>query len=595
MIFKNPEKAQEYPVLNEYTSFLRPMKRDLIGRKGEMSEVLSAFERVEVSNVMLLGYAGSGKTALMQGVKALDKNRAYLEVNLPKMIADIRSSTNEMAEKLKELFIEVERYVQDVDEEGNKNKEVVLFIDEFHQIVQLSPAAVEVLKPCLADSATRGIRVAAATTYEEYMEYISKNKALEERFQKISLDEPPKDVVIHILSDMAEKYEVADQIVDRSLFDSIYEYTNRYIPANAQPRKSILMFDMMLGRHKYMGQALNKQTLASIIFSSTGVNVAFNVDAKTIKANLDRRVLDQTYATSEIEKTLQICVADLNDKTRPMASFLFVGSTGVGKTETVKALADILFNDSRRFIRIDMSDYGNPEDLNRLRETLTTEVWQHPYSVVLLDEVEKADKSMTRLLLPVLDDGRLTDRNGREVSFKNAYIVMTTNVGAGVFDEIAKRDNYSADEFVEEFYPLIRRQLMDESNSFPPELIGRVNAIVPFQPLKEETKEKICLKKLQEFCQEVQRKYNIVVKYHRDIVKYIILDKVETSASGGGARDVVAKIQEEIVYRVARFLNENKTELNRIQEIFVDKEGVGRWENEGSRKSTAKLVVKVLK
>ena len=157
------EKKERYPYLDSYTSFLKPMERQLIGREREMDELRAAMERPELCNPLLLATAGSGKTALVQGTMKVDKNRKYLEVDLPKMIANLKNE-NEMADKLKQLFDEVAAFRKEF------NTEIVLFIDEFHQIVQLSPAAVEVLKPLLADSGTRGIRVIAATTYAEFQQ-----------------------------------------------------------------------------------------------------------------------------------------------------------------------------------------------------------------------------------------------------------------------------------------------------------------------------------------------------------------------------------------------------------------------------------------
>ena len=162
MIFRADDpKAKQYPYMAEYTDFLKKMERPLLGREKEIKQLMAAMARPELSNVILLAEAGTGKTALVQGTMLKDTERAYLEVNLPKMIANLHNE-NEMADKLKSLFKEVEAY------RNAEEREIVLFIDEFHQIVQLSSAAVEVLKPLLADSGTRGIRGIAATTYSEY-------------------------------------------------------------------------------------------------------------------------------------------------------------------------------------------------------------------------------------------------------------------------------------------------------------------------------------------------------------------------------------------------------------------------------------------
>lgn len=226
-------------------------------------------------------------TALVQGLMVEDSDRKYLEVDLSRMIADSKDS-NEMAAKLKLLFDQVASEVK------TKRQDIVLFIDEFHQIVQLSAAAVEALKPLLADSGTRGIRVIAATTYIEFRKYISPNQPLVERLQRINLPEPDKKTVIAILKGMADRYGVGGLIIGDGLYDLIYEYTNRYIPANAQPRKSILVLDAMIGWYRSTGRPLDDRLLADVLYESEGVNVAFRVNASDIRAQLDKRVLSQS-------------------------------------------------------------------------------------------------------------------------------------------------------------------------------------------------------------------------------------------------------------------------------------------------------------
>ena len=396
-----------------------------------VSRVMAAMQRPELCNVMLLAEAGSGKTALVQGIMLEDADRYYLEVDLSHMIADL-ADKNQMADKLKSLFDETQRYCK------TEHCEVVLFIDEFHQIVELSPAAVEALKPLLADSGTRGIRVIAATTFVEFRKWISPNQPLVERLQRINLEPPSKKMVVSILRGMARRYGVEQQFYNDMLFEDIFELTNRYIPANAQPRKSILVLDAMVGWYRYSRRRMDRRLLADVIYESEGVNIAFRVDASKIKRELDEHVFAQELASSIIQDRLQICVADLNNKSKPMSSFLFTGSTGVGKTEMTKQLAKILFNDERRLIRFDMTEFANESSLDLFRHELTNRVWERPYSIILLDEIEKACAPVTRILLQVLDDGRLTDENNREVPFVNAYIVLTTNAGNEVYKDIAQ-------------------------------------------------------------------------------------------------------------------------------------------------------------
>ena len=564
MLFeKMPELAEQYPYMNMYTNFLRPMQRTLVGREHEIQQVQAAMLKPEYCNVLLLAEAGAGKTALVQGIMARDVKRTYLEVDLSKMIANLRNE-NEMADRLKTLFDEVSRYrtVQD--------REIVLFIDEFHQIVQLSPAAVEVLKPLLADSGTRGIRVIAATTHVEYQQFIAPNLPLVERLQRIKLVQPDEDVVVEILRGMCDKYGVKPY--KESLYHLIYEYTNRYIPATSQPRKSILIMDSMIGWHRLTGKPLDKQLLADVIFETEGINVAFRVDATTIKQKLDEKVLAQQVATTSIEQRLQICVAGLNNPNRPMSSFLFTGSTGVGKTETTKQLAAILYDDDRNLIRFDMTEYALPDSLNRFRRELTNKVSTIPYSIVLLDEIEKACAPVTRVLLQVLDDGRLMDENEREVTFKNTYIIITTNAGNEVYKTMSSYDQSDKPDFktVEKYDKLIRESIISQSGSkFPPELLGRIDCIVPFQPLSKRTMMGIVKMKLMKLSEEVYRKHNVRLHVHKNIYIYLIYDKLDADSDSGGARIVVSKLEREVVVPLSRYINENPSE----KEVWISISG----------------------
>lgn len=548
---------ENYPNLQKYSAPLKPMTRRLIGRDSLIRSIMAAFSRAELCNVILLAPAGSGKTALVQGTMERDAERLYLEVDLARMIADCQNDTNEMAAKLKMLFSETEACV------CNEEQEIVLFIDEFHQVVQLSAAAVEALKPLLADSGTRGIRVIAATTLEEFNQFIAPNQPLVERLQRINVPEPDEDATVEILKNMAKTYGVDNLFYDDHVFHMIYEYTNRYIPANSQPRKSIKVLDAMVGWHRSENRKMDDRLLADVIQESEDVNVAFRVDASMIKKRLDEKVLAQQYATSQIERRLQLCVADLNDKSKPMSTFLFTGSTGVGKTEMTKQLAEILFQDQRRLLRFDMTEYANDDSLERFRDLLTTRIWEHPYSIVLLDEIEKACSAVTRLLLQVLDDGRLTNRNNREVSFTNCYIVLTTNAGSEIYKTIAQYGESNSEKDMEiiakKYDKLIRRSLSETSgdNRFPPELIGRIDVMVPFQPLSRDTMSNIVKMKLRKLKEQVRARHGVHLVIDKDVIRYLVEDNLSTDSDSGGARIVMSKLETEVTTNVARYINEH--------------------------------------
>ena len=579
------EKTLEnHPFLKEYTHPVKKAERSIIGRENEMRSILAAFQRPELCNVILLAEAGAGKTALVQGTMLHDAERLYLEVDLSKMIADL-TDNNQMADRLKRLFDEV-------GECGRENgKEIVLFMDEFHQVVQLSAAAVEALKPLLADSGTRGIRVVAATTYEEFRKYISPNQPLVERLQRIGLQQPGEELTVNILKGMAKRYGVDNQFYNDGVFKLIYEYTNRYVPASSQPRKSILVLDSMVGWHRLTGRKMDAKLLADVIYETTGTNVAFRVDATSIKKELDKYVLAQKFATTAIEQRLQICVADLNNKSKPMSTMLFTGSTGVGKTEMTKQLARILFDDDRNLIRFDMTEYANDDSLERFREQLTSRVWEHPYSIVLLDEIEKAAASVTRLLLQVLDDGRLSDQNGRETPFINSYIILTTNAGSEIYKTIAQYnvDDEGSGKIMKKYDALIRRSLSSTTgtNQFPPELLGRIDAIIPFQPLSRETQKSIVKMKLQKLKKEIMEKHGATLKVSTKVIDYLVEDNLSTDSDSGGARRVMSKLESELTTAVARYLNKHPD----ISVVTADVEGQMAFENKDQLESEAYINV----
>lgn len=547
--------APDTPLMNAYTHPLKKAERKILGRNEEIKKVLAGLMRPELCNVMLLGEPGAGKTALVQAVMLIDTASDYIEVDLSKMIADCQTDVNEMAAKLKTLFDEVENTIK------NTGRNIVLFIDEFHQIVQLSPAAVEALKPLLADSGTRGIKVIAATTYREFREYISANQPLVERLQRINVAEPSEEVVISILRGMAKRYGVESQFPNDDLFKLIYDLTNQYIPANAQPRKSILILDAMIGWYRAFKKPLDRKLLEEVFLQAENVSVSTQVDATKIAETLKQRVLAQELAVSAIEQRLHIAIADMTDDTKPKASFLFTGSTGVGKTEMTKQMAKLLFNDERRLIRFDMTEFANPSSMERFRRELTSQIWTRPYSIVLLDEIEKACAEVTRLLLGVLDDGRLLDENNREVTFNNAYIVLTTNAASEIYQNIAQ---YQASDtgdgaVMRKYDALIRRSITSAtgSNKFPPELLGRIDCIVPFQPLSEQTQCNITRMRLEGIKKKLLDKHGVKMTYTEDVITYLVKDTLTTDSNSGGARAIMNKLNTEVVSAISEYINKN--------------------------------------
>ena len=576
--------AEKYPHLVKYADPVQRPAREIVGREMELGQMMASLNRPELSNILLIAPPGSGKTALVQAAKMYDNGRIYIELDLSRMIANLNNE-KEMAARLKPLFDEAEAYSK---QEG---QEIVIFMDEFHQVVQLSAAAVEALKPVLAASGTRGILVIAATTFEEYHEYIAPNQPLDERLQRINLEPADKDMTIRILRGMAERYDVADQFYDDRLFELMYEWTNRYIPRSTQPRKSIRLLDAMIGWHRYTGEMMTENLLAKMLQQQTGMDLAFTVDGDKIKENLDKKVFSQDAATSVISRRLQLAVADLNDKSRPMFSALFTGSTGTGKTEMTKQLAEILFGDQvGRLIRFDMTEFALESSLPIFKTELTQKVADMGHAVILFDEIEKANPVITRLLLQILDDGRMRDDHGRQVSFLNCYIIITTNAGSEVYKTIARynADDRGSAEAIREYEKVIRASIMSVSSGFPPELLGRLDAIVPFQPLSRNTQRKIVKNKLLQLRDQIYARHGVKVRFDPRVLDYITEDKVDVETDAGGARAAVRLLNDEVATEIAMFLNRHK-HVNTLQ---VSVQGTMRNEDKHMLKSKAKIVVR---
>lgn len=608
-----------YPNFARYSTQMHAPTRPVVGRQDEIRAIHAGLNRPEVPNIALLGEPGVGKTSIVRQLAGEDIETLYFEVDLARLGAD---GDNRMAGRLKEYIKEAQEFQREV------KRNVVLFLDEFHQIIDQSPTAVEAIKPILAESGTYNVRIIVATTVEEFQKKVEPNEALNQRLQRIQIKQPNRETVLTILKGMADKH-VSGVVVEPGLFEHIVDYSERYLPSQQQPRKSILLFDSMIGWNRTYGTALNRELLNDVVRKSTGINANWRVNIPNVEAYLKSRVMGQDTAIDVLLHRLNLSVADLTDDTRPQASFLFTGPTGVGKTELAKALASALFGSDRSMIRFDMSEFGEEGNLDVFREELTDKVSANPYSVILLDEIEKAHKSITRLLLQVLDDARLSNRNGREVVFNNAYIILTTNVGKEVY---ASKAHYSNDDIHEkqardngeskmetlmesvkdmndavlttgqvtvdkgksktngsdmmEHIEVIRKSL-ESSSSFPTEILNRLDSIIPFNPLNDEVRIRVARLGLTKLAKMLERKHGVKVTISSTVVAYVVNEIGSRDTSSGGGRGVKRTIENMVTAEVAKYINIHPN----VKNIGVIVEGVGRTDSKTVLKGRSYVVV----
>ncbi|QXG76468.1 ATP-dependent Clp protease ATP-binding subunit [Modestobacter sp. L9-4] len=553
------------PTLDEYGRDLTALARDgkidpVIGRAQEIEQTIEVLSRRNKNNPVLIGEAGVGKTAIVEGIalQIVDgdvpdslRGRRLVELDLTGLVAGTRYR-GDFEERLKKVMDEIREH----------SDEVVVFIDELHTVVAAggsegSAGAGNMLKPALA----RGeLHVIGATTLDEYRRNIEKDPALERRFQPVVVPEPSTADTIEILRGLRDRYEAHHQVrfTDEALVAAA-ELSARYITDRHLPDKAIDLIDQAgartrlqvkrpttdlreleqevqrLQREKDQAVAAERYERASalrdelstaqaaleraqgggeagipevgatdiaeVVSRATGVPVAQLTQEERarllgLEAHLHERVVGQDEAVEVVAEAIRRSRAGLGDPDRPIGSFLFLGPTGVGKTELARALAEALFGDSDRMVRLDMSEFQERHTVSRLVGSppgyvgyedagqLTEAVRRRPYSVVLLDEIEKAHPDVFNTLLQLLDAGRLTDSQGRTVDFSNTVVIMTSNLGSEAIVNAGRGPlGFTANGGGDDLRDQVMRRLRD---AFRPEFLNRIDEIVVFRQLETE-------------------------------------------------------------------------------------------------------------
>jgi ATP-dependent Clp protease ATP-binding subunit ClpC len=617
----------------------------VVGRETEIERIMQILSRRTKNNPVLIGEPGVGKTAVVEGLAQRITNADVPELLKGKQIYTLDLAALVAGSKYRGEF---EERLKKVMKEITQRGDIILFIDELHNLVGAGAAegaidAASILKPALA----RGeLQTIGATTLDEYRKYLERDSALERRFQQIRVDQPTTDETVQILKGLRDRYEAHHKvnITDEAL-EAAAELADRYISDRFLPDKAIDLIDEAASRMRIKSMtsppvyreledeieqtrrakeaaieaqefekaaslrdterrltnkkreleqrwesgeggerpAIGEEEIADIVSMWTGIPVFKLTEAETQKLmrmedELHKRVIGQHAAVEVISKAIRRSRAGLKDPKRPTGSFVFLGPSGVGKTELARTLAEFLFGDEDAMVRIDMSEYMEKHAVSRLVGSppgyigydeggqLTEAVRRKPYSVLLLDEIEKAHPDVFNILLQILEDGRLTDAQGRTVDFRHCIVIMTSNIGAS---EIARNTPLgfavTEDETGVSYEDMKSRIMGELKKVFRPEFLNRIDDVIVFHKLqKDEIKQIIDLLLLRIRESMAERELQLELS---EEAKDLLVEKGWDPAMG--ARPLRRAIQRYIEDPLADFVL--RAELEQGATVMVDK------------------------
>ena len=599
-------KPSQLPNLFRYgknitdTSLLKKCD-SLIGRDEEIERVLQILSRRTKNNPCLIGEAGVGKTAIVEGVARLFVRNLVPDSLKNKFIFSLDFTALLSGAKYRGDFEErIKACIDEASSAGN----IILFIDEIHTIVGAGAAegaidAANIMKPQLA----RGqLQIIGATTFEEYRKTIEKDSALERRFQSVSVYEPTCEQCVEIIRGIKSSYEnfhgvlIPDDIISLTV-----KMADRYINDRFFPDKAIDIIDEACARNKLLysssalkkdsdfieikngrlsssdvnkiiksgserSNSINKEDIMSVISLRTGISlnklsVEESKKLNLLEKRLSESVVGHSKAVNKIANAVFRAKAGFRDSSRPLCSFLFVGPTGVGKTELAKSLAEILFDNPENMIRLDMSEYMERHSVSKIigappgyagydeKGSVCEKIRRIPYSIVLFDEVEKAHSEVLNILLQILDEGTLTDSSLRRVSFKNCIIIMTSNAGS------AQLNGKTSLGFTENTSSANENLILKAvSDSFSPELLNRIDDIIVFSEFNKNDLIKIGEKFLSKLKKRVSE-IGIDITFTNSLNEFIS-DTPETKKYG--ARPIKRRITELIENKLASMILNNE-------------------------------------
>ena len=572
-----PEEETPEKVLERFgvdlTALARADKFDpLVGREKEIDRLSVILCRRQKNNPVLLGEAGVGKTAIVEGLA-----RRIVEDRVPEPLRGKRVFALDLSRLLAGTSFRgqfEEKVIQLLDALKADGKTIV-FIDEMHTILgagavkDSSNDIANMLKPALS----RGeINVIGATTREEYRRYVEKDSALERRFQPVKVEPPTENETVEILKGIKERYEKFHQVFySEETLRYIVRLSARYINDRYFPDKAIDVLDeagamAQLRRLELKSEDVMPVTphdVAVVISSWSNIPVE-NLEEEErqklqrMEAELHKTIVGQYDAVLALANAIRRARADLRDPKRPIGSFLALGPTGVGKTLLAHALAKFLFNNEDSLIVLDMSEYMEKFNVSRLFGSppgyvghedggqLTEKVRNHPFSVILLDEIEKAHPDVLHTLLQIMENGRMTDSLGRQVDFRNTVIILTSNLGAKEFQE-GNTLGFGAGDSAGSYQELKKRLMEKARKTLRPEFINRLDDILIFRPLKKEELLRIADLEIEKVAERLQRK-NILLKV-TPAAKAKLRDMADTTRYG--ARQIRRVVESELEDKLA--------------------------------------------
>ena len=524
----------------------------VIGRDLEIKRVVQILCRRKKNNPILVGEAGVGKTAIAEGL-ALNISSG----NVPDIIKNAELYALDMSALLAGTKYrgDFEKRLKAVIDEIKLKENAILFIDEIHTLIGAgatsgSMDAANQLKPALASGE---LKCMGATTFAEYRNGFEKDKALSRRFSKVDIEEPSEKTTYLILKGLQNKYEKHHHVkyTNKALKDAV-SLSKRYITDRFLPDKAIDLIDETAAAFHLKKSIRTKvrasdiqRTISSIVgMTNTKISKDETSSLANLETDLKQRVIGQDKAVENVTQAIKISKAGLTPETKPIASFLFSGPTGVGKTELAIALSDTL---GINFERFDMSEYMEKHALSRLVGAppgyvgyeqgglLTEAIKKHPYTVLLLDEIEKAHPDLVNILLQIMDSATLTDNNGYKADFQNVVLIMTSNIGATARSVMGfnKDDSISKNEELKSF--------------FSPEFRNRVDAIVEFKPLNIDVVEGIIIKFIKELNDDLKKK-KINISISDEAVSFIAKSEYSVEM---GARPLKRYIQNNITNKLS--------------------------------------------